>query len=148
MQMLLVLYIVISIATSFVGPIVRRTANYQATAEATATGDNMKVYQGLLKTYAAANPTATGPIPDSSVPLPSWFNHGPSVQNYVSAGKAFIYNTAPPTGLVGYLANGGAASAITAGVATNGVLVGPTTYGQTPITLPTAIPNNSVVVTN
>ncbi|MBN3815203.1 type IV pilus biogenesis protein PilM [Paraburkholderia sp. Se-20369] len=148
MQMLLVLFIVVAFATSYGGSIARNVSNYQATAEATATGDNMKVYQGFLKTYATANPTVTGPVADTAIPLPTWFSHGPTVQNYVSSGKVFVYNTAPPVGLVGYLAGGGTASTITAGVATNGVLVGPTTFGQTPITLPAAIPNNSVVLAN
>jgi hypothetical protein len=147
MQMLIVLFIVMAFATSFVGSIVRNTANIQTTSEATNTGDNMKAYQGFLKLYAAANPAVTGAVADSSIPVPTWFSHGSNIQNYVSGGHAYVYNTAPPPGLVGYLANGTIYS-INVGVATNGILVGPTTYGQAPIVLPASIPNNSVVVSN
>ncbi|MGP8437804.1 type IV pilus biogenesis protein PilM [Paraburkholderia fungorum] len=147
MQMLLVLFLTAGVLTSFAGMVVRNTSSYQATAEATATGDNMRAYYGFLKLYAAAHPTFTGTIADSTVPIPTWFSHGSTVQNYIASGKAYIYNTAPPNGLVGYLAHGTIYS-IDVGTNSNGTLVGPNTYGQSPITLPAAIPNNSVVVTN
>ena len=147
MQMLLVLFLIVGVLTSVASSIVRNTSNYQATAEATAIGDNMRAYQGFLKVYATANPAVTGTVVDSTIPVPTWFSHGPTVQNYIAGGKAYVYNTAPPTGLVGYLANGTIYS-INVGVNTNGTLVGPTTYGQTPVAIPAAIPNNSVVITN
>lgn len=147
MQMLLVLFLIVGVLTSLAGSIARNTSNYQATAEATATGDNMRAYHGFLKLYAAAHPAYTGTISDATVPVPTWFSHGPTVQNYIASGKAYVYNTAPPTGLIAYLANGTIYS-INVGVNTNGTLVGPTTYGQTPIAIPAAIPNNSVVIAN
>jgi type II secretory pathway pseudopilin PulG len=147
MQMLLVLFLIVGVLTSFASEVARNTTNYQATAEATATGDNMRAYYGFLKQYAAANPAATGAISDATIPVPTWFSHGSTVQNYVAGGKAYVYNTAPSAGLVGYLAKDTIYS-LNAGINTNGTLVGPTTYGQTAIVLPAAIPNNSVVVTN
>lgn len=147
MQMLMVLIIVTGILTSYASNVLQSVGKYQATAEATATGDNMHAYFGFLKLYAAANPSFTGVISDTSVPVPTWFSHGPSVHSYIANGKAYVYNTAPPAGLVGYLANNTIYS-MTVGVNANGTLAGPTTYGQTPIALPTAIPANSVVVTN
>ncbi|APA90228.1 type IV pilus biogenesis protein PilM (plasmid) [Paraburkholderia sprentiae WSM5005] len=147
MQMLIVLIIVAGVLASYASSVMQNVTTYHATAEATATGDNMHAYYGFLKLYAAANPAFTGTVSDASVPVPSWFAHGPTVQNYISGGKAYVYNTAPPPGLVGYIADGTIYS-LTVGVNTNGTLVGPTTYGQAPVALPSAIPNNSVVVTN
>jgi type II secretory pathway pseudopilin PulG len=147
MQMLLVLFLIVGVLTSYATEVARNAADYQATAEATATGDNMRAYYGFLKLYAAAHPAVSGAISDATIPVPTWFSHGPMVQNYIAGGKAYIYNTAPPTGLVGYLARDTIYS-INVGVNTNGTLVGPTTYGQAAIVIPAAIPNNSVVVTN
>ncbi len=147
MQMLLVLFLIVGVLTSFATEVSRNTTNYQATAEATAAGDNMRAYYGFLKLYATANPAASGAISDTTIPVPTWFSHGPTVQNYVAGGKAYVYNTAPPAGLVGYLATNTIYS-LNAGVNTSGTLVGPTTYGRPAIALPAAIPNNSVVITN
>lgn len=147
MQMLVVLFLIVGVVTSVASTIARNTSNYQAAAEATATGDNMRAYHGFLKVYAAAHPAFTGTVSDTAVPVPTWFSHGATVQNYVASGKAYVYNTAPPTGLVGYLAKGTIYS-INVGVNTNGTLVGPTTYGQPPTAIPAAIPNNSVVIMN
>ncbi|NLP65491.1 type IV pilus biogenesis protein PilM [Paraburkholderia sacchari] len=147
MQMLVVLFMIVGIVTSVASAVMQNVTKYHATADATAAGDNMHAYYGFLKVYAAAHPTFTGSVSDTTVPVPTWFSHGPTVQNYIAGGKAYVYNTAPPSGLVGYLANGTIYS-MTVGVNTNGTLIGPTTYGQAPITLPAGIPNNSVVVTN
>lgn len=147
MQMLLVLFLIVGVLTSYAAEVVRNTTSYQATAEATATGDNMRAYYGFLKLYAAAHPAASGAISDATIPVPTWFSHGSTVQNYIAGGKAYVYNTSPPTGLVGYLAKDTIYSDHV-GVNTNGTLVGPTTYGQTAITIPAAIPNNSVVIMN
>ncbi|MDR9060734.1 hypothetical protein FEP37_05917 [Burkholderia multivorans] len=105
----------------------------------------MRVYRNYVQQYAIANSTFTGQVPDSV--LPTWYVRPTSVNNYVSNGAVYVYNTAPPQGLVTAIATR-SSYLITVGTNVNGHLVGPSIGPASPsVSIPAQVPQASVVIT-
>ena len=105
---------------------------------------NLLIYRQALATYAQSNPTMTGNVADSALPLPSWFVHLPGVEGLVAAGLSYTYYPQPPAGLARKLADLTQGS-VAAGLNIQGRLVNPDT-GVTLILLPAAVPEGAVVL--
>jgi len=146
MQMMIPFLIALIVITGFVDSTMRTTSDFQVVAEATAIGDNMRAYMSYVRQYASANPAFTGNVPDAANPyLPTWYIRPTTVNNWVASGTAYVYNTAPPIGLAGYISKSGYYT-LKVGVNSNGLLSGPMTYGVAPIAIPPGVPQNSVVL--
>lgn len=106
------------------------------------------VYRNFVTAYALANNTATGTIADSALGLPGWYNRIVSIRNYVENGKGYVYFSQGNQSDMAYAIVKLGNQAINAGIKTNGVLVNPmsTTNYVSPLTLPAAIPDGSVVI--
>lgn len=113
------------------------------TGEATAVSGNMAVYRNSVVNYARSNPGVTGSVADASLGLPTWFVRINGVNNYVAAGKGYVYYpTSQPE--AAYLILKSSNNSIHAGINRGGYLYNPIS-GTTAITLPAAIPDGSVV---
>lgn len=119
-----------------------RQAN-ATTSEAVAIGGNMSLYRNAVVTYTRANTGMTGSVADTSLTLPTWFNHMPAVQNYVTGGKGYVYFTATQPELA-YMILKSSNNSILTGIKRGGVLYNPLS-GTTSIILPAVIPDGSVV---
>ncbi|MDH0342155.1 type IV pilus biogenesis protein PilM [Chromobacterium haemolyticum] len=116
--------------------------NTQA-GEAQAVSGNMEVYRNNVVNYARNNPGVTGTVADSALGLPTWFNRINGVSNYVMTGKGYVfYSAAQPQ--MAYMILKDTNNSIYAGIKKNGVLFNPIN-GVTTISLPSAIPDGSVV---
>jgi len=97
---------------------------------------NILIYRNSVTTYAESNPTVTGAIADASLGLPSWFRRVSGANNYVAAGKGYVYYSGRPDLASALFSK---TEAVTVGIKRSGVFVNPT-WGTTSITLPSAIP--------
>lgn len=123
--------------------------NTSEQAEASAISGNIKVYRNAVLSYARANTGYTGTVPDTALSalLPTWYRKASVVNNYVQGGRGFVYVMSPaPTHLLEDLVTD-TGNSIYVGINRNGQLVNPS-RGNTGITLPGSIPNNSVVYAN
>jgi hypothetical protein len=110
-------------------------------AEYDAITSNMVIYGSAVAVYMESHAGAAGVIPDASLTLPSWYVHMYGINNYVTAGKAYVYYTGKPD-IVAFFAN--KTESTTVGTKRGGVLVNPN-WGQTSIVLPATIPDGAVV---
>ncbi|MFD2274682.1 type IV pilus biogenesis protein PilM [Undibacterium arcticum] len=119
----------------------------QARTEATAIAGNMMLYRNYVVSYSRANQGISGTVADASLNLPTWFNRNSRLMNYMNAGKGYVYYTPTRSDLAYQVAKGLGAS-INAGIKTNGNLISPfsTTNTSTPIAVPAAIPDGSIVI--
>lgn len=117
-------------------------------AEAKAISGNMMVYRNYVTAYAVANNTVTGTIADSALALPGWYNRIVSIRNYVENGKGYVYFFQGNQGDMAYAIVKLGNQAINAGIKKNGILVNPmsSTNYVSPVSLPSAIPDDSVVI--
>jgi hypothetical protein len=134
------------LATLFAVPIMTQVATteyrQQRTNEVKATSANMLVYRDYVVAFATANPTVTGAVPDASLGLPSWFSKVSTVQNYVNAGRGYIYVTSNANDLAFQLLQDSHYS-INVGIKSSGYLQNP--LSTTLLPLPAVIPDGSVV---
>lgn len=123
------------------------TAADSQRAEAAAIAGSMQVYRNPVIAYAQANPSATGTLSDASLTLPTWYARLNGVSNYVNAGKGYVYyiGTSPE---LAYQVLKATNNSINVGINQGGNLVNPISSTNTtiPMTLPSAIPNGSVVI--
>jgi hypothetical protein len=145
-------YALIGLLAIFLSGIFTRVNTFQeqtsTKTEATAISGNMMVYRSYVTAYAVANSTVTGTIADSALSLPTWYNRITSIQNYIEAGKGYVYFSVGNQSDLAYAIVKLGNQAINAGSKTNGILVNPmsTTNYVTPLSLPAAIPEGSVVI--
>ncbi|CAB3755863.1 type IV pilus biogenesis protein PilM [Paraburkholderia humisilvae] len=145
MPLLIALLVFFAFAADYEGSVWIRLQNARVSQEANAMGDSMRVYRSYVQQYATTNRGYIGQVPDSV--LPTWYVRPTTVGNYVSSGTAYVYNTAPPQGLVAAIATRSAYLA-TVGTNVNGRLVGPAIGPtSTQVTLPAQVPQGSVVIT-
>lgn len=146
MGWLLTIFMFVVAAVGTVATVTHNARNDEAQKSlSTSYVGNMMVYRNAVATYAAANPTVTGEVANSALNLPAWFTPMANVRNRVQAGQAFVYFAA------GTIDKGQAYAMMKQ--ADNSILVGlrrgSTLYnpiaGTTAITLPTQIPEESVV---
>lgn len=123
----------------------RTAANANGT-EAAAIVGNMMVYRNAVSPYARNNPAAVGTVIDSALGLPSWYQRIAGVNHYLNAGTGYVYfSTTRPE--VAYQILKASNNAINTGIKRSGYLVNPlsTTNYSSPVALPAAIPEGSVV---
>ncbi|AJY03111.1 type IV pilus biogenesis protein PilM [Burkholderia sp. SIMBA_043] len=145
MPLLIVLLMFLAFATEYEESVWTRAQNARVSQEANVVGDSMRVYRTYVQQYSTANPSYTGQVPDSV--LPTWYVRPTSVNNYVSNGAVYIYNTAPPQGLVTAIATR-SSYLTTVGTNVNGLLVGPSIGPASPsVSIPAPVPQQSVVIT-
>lgn len=115
--------------------------------EAQAIAGSMRVYRNFVVPYAQANTSVTGPVADGNLSLPAWYSRLQGVANYVSAGKGYVYYPLASPELT-YLILKASDNSINVGIKRSGTLVNPlsTTNTSIPIALPTAIPDESIVI--
>ena len=114
-----------------------------AVTEISAVSSSMLVYRNIVANYAYANPAMTGSAPDVLLTLPNWYVRPPSLSNYISAGKSYVFFSEPLPGLAGELAR--RTESTNVGLNQNGVLWVPN-KANSGIVLPAQIPNGSVVI--
>lgn len=121
-------------------------SNARLNSQMSAIAINMQIYKHAVDTYAANNATATGTVADTSLSLPSWFNHFPMVLNYVDTGKGYVYVVSPPAGLTAQLLQV-THHAGTVGIKQGGYLINPDNPNNytSPTPLPSAIPDGALV---
>lgn len=138
-----VVLILIGIGTGLTGLINQRTDANSAEVDASAVAQNLLVYRNALAEYAHANKSASGPVPDSSLGLPSWYFHLPGINGYVQAGSSFSYFPSPPEGLVAELVRL-TDSSLAVGLVKAGQVISPAA-GATGIAVPSAIPDGAAI---
>lgn len=114
--------------------------------EAAAIGGNMMVYRNAVSPYARNNPAAVGTVIDSALGLPTWYQRISGVNHYLNAGTGYVYfSTSRPE--LAYQILKASNNAISTGIKQGGFLINPlsTTNYSSPIALPSAIPEGSVV---
>lgn len=111
------------------------------TAQLDAIASNMLIYSNAVATYAKANPGLATAVSDVSLALPSWYVRIVGVNNYISAGKAYIYYSGRPD-LVDVLSE--KTESVSAGTNQAGTLVSPK-WGVTSIPIPGSVPSGAVV---
>lgn len=105
----------------------------------------MLVYRNAVMRYAEANTGVTGSVPDGNLStMPAWLNKPPSILNYVSSGKGYVYVVNPPGGLAGAIADETSGMPVNTGIKISGLLQNP--RSSTVTALPSAIPDGSVVI--
>jgi hypothetical protein len=116
--------------------------------EASAIAGNMMVYHRYVTTYAQTNTTITGTVADSSLALPAWFNRNNVITNYVASGKGYVYYAQGNQADMAYKIVKMGNQSINAGIKKNGILVNPMSLTNyvSPLPLPSAIPDGSVVI--
>ncbi|WP_241136349.1 type IV pilus biogenesis protein PilM [Achromobacter insuavis] len=117
-------------------------------ARGATTGASIRIYRTAVAAYAADHPTVTGAVPDSELPLPTWFRNVYTVRNYVQGSKAFVYLVPQGAARVDLgtmtLSDQDEPLSAFVGIAQSGLLQTPGA-GATQIVLPTVIPNGSIV---
>lgn len=123
-----------------------RTNINTSTTEAAAIVGNMMVYRNAVSPYARNNPAAVGTVLDSALGLPTWYQRLAGVNHYLNAGTGYVYFASSRPELT-YQILKASNNAITTGIKQGGYLINPlsTTNYSTPIALPSAIPDGSVV---
>lgn len=111
------------------------------TAQLDAIAANMLVYSNAVANYAKANPGISGTVANTSLALPSWYVNIAGVNNYVSAGKAYVFYGAK-AGLLDVLIS--KTQSVSIGTNQSGLLVSPK-WGATNITIPAGVPNGALV---
>lgn len=121
------------------------TAQVSQTSYTKVMSENMAMYRNYVVAYAQANPGASGTIQDTALGLPAGFNRFKGITNYVSGGIGYAYITQAqaPAGLASQM-QANQSGDLFIGFKKNGVLVTPS-GGISPIALPAAIPDGSVV---
>lgn len=144
-QLAILAAILALVGTLFLQTSSRTNINANAT-EAIAIAENMIVYRNAVSPYARDNPTVDGTVTDSALGLPMWYQRIGGVNNYVNAGTGYVYFSSNRPELT-YQILKASHNAITTGIKQGGHLINPlnTTNYSTPITLPSAIPDGSVV---
>jgi len=105
---------------------------------------SLLVYRNALAEYAVAHPGVTGAVADSALNLPTWYVKASGVQGYIAAGRSYTYCSDPPRGLATQLGELTGRS-LAVGSVSGGQLVNPFA-GQVGVSVPTAIPQGSVVL--
>ncbi len=121
------------------------------TAAAKPIAANMLVYHHAVVAYARQNPSATGPVPESSLALPSWYRKAGSWASIIGAGHVIAtYSTTPLPSPMSQNSLAAALAATTAGdiltglsVAAGGPIYSPT--GATTATPPAGVPSGVAV---
>lgn len=111
------------------------------TSELDAIASSMLIYSNAVGNYAKANPGVAASVPDASLALPNWYVRVVGVNNYISAGTAYVYYTGKPD-LVDVLAE--KTESVSVGTNQSGTLVSPK-WGVTPIIIPGGVPSGAVV---
>lgn len=123
-----------------------RTSINANTTEAAAIAGNMMVYRNAVSPYARNNPAAVGTVLDSAFGLPGWYQRISGVNHYLNAGTGYVYFSSSRPELT-YQILKASNNAISTGIKQGGYLINPlsATNYFTPISLPSAIPDGSVV---
>ncbi len=143
MHVLSVFFALLSLFNLFFSQNQNRAAVQAIANEAEALSGNMQIYRNAVLSYARANSDAKGAVLNIYLNLPTWFKPSPSLRNYVTRGKGYVYCTDIRPELVSALARASNYSFLI-GVKRQGILHHPL-RGATSIRLPAAIPENSVV---
>lgn len=125
---------------------ISRTNVNANTTEAAAIAGNMMVYRNAVSPYARNNPAAVGTVIDSALSLPTWYQRISGVNHYLDTGSGYVYFPASRPELT-YLILKASNNTINTGIKQGGFLINPlsTTNYSSPIALPSAIPEGSVV---
>lgn len=115
--------------------------NSYNTAQLDAIAANMLVYSNAVGNYAKANPGLSVSVADASLALPSWYVRIAGVNNFISAGTAYVYYTGRPE-LVSVLAE--KTESVKVGTNQSGALASPG-WGATSIPIPASVPAGAVV---
>jgi len=118
-----------------------------AAAQVSTVNGSMLIYRNYVVTYATANPGVAGVVPDALLGLPSWFTKPSGINNYITAGKGYVYYSGTALPEMAYDLMKATNYSIYAGVNNNGILYSPN-GGNTTIPLPPQIPNGSIVYGN
>ncbi|CCD29012.1 Type IV B pilus protein PilM [Candidatus Glomeribacter gigasporarum BEG34] len=145
MWMLIPLIMLLMCLSGYTVHIQQQAANAQADAEAAITGDRMRIYLNAVQHYARVHPDFNGTVDESALALPSWFLKSWNMGHVLASSRVYVYRTAAPPGLIGYLSESMTDDLIRVGINRRGVLVGPDSSGRTD-TLPSRIPEGSVVI--
>src|SRR5260363_378985 len=145
MWMLIPLIMLLMCLSGYTVHIQQQAANAQADAEAAITGDRMRIYLNAVHHYARVHPDFNGTVDESALALPSWFLKSWNMGHVLASSRVYVYRTAAPPGLIGYLSESMTDDLIRVGINRRGVLVGPDSSGRTD-TLPSRIPEGSVVI--
>lgn len=123
------------------------TSHYVATATKARAYDDatsLGVIAQAVDTYRRANPSVTGKVPATSLPVPAWY-HPPATAGVVfSGGFAYVYLAADTQQRAGRLAATLTDRGFVAGIATSGSLRAP--GGASVATAPTTLPAGSVAI--
>lgn len=139
-----VLFLAVSL---FVGYLAMETVDAQKAqidqAEAAAVAGNMAVYRNYVVAFAKANTSLNQAVADGSLGLPTWYRRVNGVENYVTAGKGYVYYSGakPEATKLLYDQSG---NSILVGTKRGGFLYNPSS-GMTAVSLPAAIPEGSLV---
>jgi hypothetical protein len=136
--------VAIIIATSALFSIEQTRQNREIRdAEILALSGSMLVYRNIVAKFSEANPAFVGSASDSALNLPAWYVRPLGLNNYIVAGKSYIFFTDAVPGLAGSLARD--TESINVGTNIGGVLISPNT-GNTGILLPAQIPVSAVAM--
>ena len=112
-------------------------------AEVSAMSGSMLVYRNYVAVFSDANPAFVGSAPDALLNLPDWYKRPVALNNYIVAGKSYVFYSQLLPGLAGELASKTQSTAV--GTNLGGFLNSPNT-GNTGIALPPVIPVSAVVI--
>lgn len=102
---------------------------------------SMIIYHNHASEFAKANPTYSGHPTDSDLNLPNWYHKLDGISSYIRSGSSYVYY-ARDARVAGVLAEKTESMAV--GFKRDGVLHS-TKHGPTNITIPSQVPDDSVV---
>ncbi len=144
MWMLIPLMMLLMCLSGYTVRIQQQAANERGDAEAAITGGRMRIYLNAVQQYARAHPDLNGHVDESELALPTWFLKSGPLGHVLASGRVYVYHTAAPPGLIGYLSKS-TDDAVRIGINQHGILVGPHPSKQTNA-LPSQVPEGSVVI--
>ena len=124
-----------------------RNHNNRLEIQADATALNMRIYNRAVYSYAKANNVVSGTVNDSGLTFPTWYTKMANIQNIVSAGIVYTYYAPTMPGLASHLINA-SGNTINVGTKQGNSLINPINKMTYSITLPSTIPDGSVVLIN
>lgn len=113
------------------------------TSYAQSLAGNMQIYRNSVVTYAQAHTASSGPVSDTSLSLPAWFNRNSDIKNYISGGLGYVYVNVQNDGQARELLES-TNNDVLVGIKRGGVLYN-SIAGTTAIALPSQIPEGAVV---